>query len=64
MTKTGRRPLPGLNVCQPHYGTERQAREVVRAEYSATLCDLGVFVDEPAEPIASDDFDVGVVRVG
>jgi hypothetical protein len=36
----------------------------VSAEYSATLCDLGVFMDEPAEPISSDDLDVGVDGVG
>jgi hypothetical protein len=36
----------------------------VGAEYSATQCDQGVFMDEPAEPVASDDLDVGVVRVG
>jgi hypothetical protein len=36
----------------------------VGAEYSATLCDLGVFMDEPAEPVASDDLDVGVDGVG
>jgi hypothetical protein len=32
----------------------------VGAEYSATLCDLGVFMDQPTEPISSDDLDVGV----
>jgi hypothetical protein len=36
----------------------------VGAEYSATLCDLGVFMDQPTEPISSDDLDVGVDRVG
>jgi hypothetical protein len=36
----------------------------VGAEYSATLCDLGVFVDEPAEPVSSDDPHVSVDRVG
>jgi hypothetical protein len=36
----------------------------VGAEYSATLCDLGVFMDESAEPISSDDLDAGVDGVG
>jgi hypothetical protein len=36
----------------------------VRAENSAALCDLRVFMDQPAEPISSDDLDVGVNRVG
>jgi hypothetical protein len=35
----------------------------VRAEYSATLCDLGIFVNEP-EPVAPDDLDVGIGGVG
>jgi glutamate carboxypeptidase len=38
--------------------------EGVGAENAATLCGLGVFVDEPAEPVSSDDLDVGVVGVG
>ena len=36
----------------------------VGAEYSATLCDLGVFIDQPTEPISSDDLDVLVDRSG
>jgi hypothetical protein len=36
----------------------------VGAEYSAALCDLGVFMDQPTESISSDDLDVGVDRVG
>lgn len=35
-----------------------------RAGNSATLCDLGVFMDQPAEPISPDDLDIGVNRVG
>jgi hypothetical protein len=35
----------------------------VRAENSATLCDLGVFMDQPAKPISPDDLGVGVNRV-
>jgi hypothetical protein len=35
--------------------------ESVGAEYSATLCDLGVFMNEPVTP---DDLDVGVDGVG
>ncbi len=35
----------------------------VGAENSATSCDLGVFVEEAAEPVASDDLEVGVDRV-
>jgi len=27
---------------------------------SVTSCDLGVFVEQAAEPVASDDLDVGV----
>jgi hypothetical protein len=45
-----------VRVCQVTAG--------VGAEYSATLCDLGVFMDQPTEPIPSDDLDVGVDRVG
>jgi hypothetical protein len=44
--------------------TRRLLRKRVGAEYLATLCDLGVFMDEPAEPISSDDLDVGVDGVG
>jgi hypothetical protein len=36
----------------------------VGAEYSATLCDLGVSIDEATESISSDDLDVGVDGVG
>jgi hypothetical protein len=36
----------------------------VGAEYSATLCDLGVFMDQPAESISPDGLDVGIGRVG
>jgi hypothetical protein len=36
----------------------------VGAEYSATLGDLGVFMDQPTEPISSGDLDVRVDRVG
>jgi hypothetical protein len=33
---------------------------LVGARNSVTSCDLGVFVEEAAEPVASDDLDVGV----
>jgi hypothetical protein len=36
----------------------------VGAENSVTLCDLGVFVQEPADPVLSGDRDVGVDGVG
>jgi hypothetical protein len=36
----------------------------VGAENSATLCDLGVFVEQAAEAISSDDLDVGVDGIG
>jgi hypothetical protein len=36
----------------------------VGAEYSATLCDLRVFMNEAAEPVSSEDLDVGVDGVG
>ena len=36
----------------------------VGAGNAAGLCDLGVFVEEPAEPITADDLDAGVNRVG
>src|SRR5690348_1801898 len=32
----------------------------VGAEYCVTSCDLGVFVEEAAEPVSSYDLDVGV----
>src|SRR6266567_6251656 len=35
-------------------------RHRVGARNSVTSCDLGVFVEEAAEPVASDDLDVGV----
>jgi hypothetical protein len=38
--------------------------DLVGAEYSAALCDLGVFMDEPTESISSDDLDVGIDGVG
>ena len=34
----------------------------VSAEKSATLCDLGVFVEETAKPVVADDCRVGVDR--
>jgi hypothetical protein len=40
------------------------SNQPVGAGNSATLCDLGVFMDEPAESISSGDLDVGVGRVG
>jgi hypothetical protein len=36
----------------------------VGARNSATLCDLGIFMDEPAEPVAPNDLDIGVDGVG
>jgi hypothetical protein len=36
----------------------------VDAKYRVTSCDLGVFVQQAAKPVASGDRDVGVDRVG
>jgi hypothetical protein len=36
----------------------------VGARNSVTSCDLGIFVEEAAEPVASDDFDVVIDGVG
>jgi Integrase core domain len=36
----------------------------VGAEKSSTLCGLGVFVEEPAEPVMPDDFGIGVGGLG
>jgi hypothetical protein len=36
----------------------------VRAENSATLSDLGVFMYQPTEPISPDDLGIGIDRVG
>jgi hypothetical protein len=36
----------------------------VGAEYCVASCDLGVFVEEAAEPVSSGDLDVGVDRMG
>jgi hypothetical protein len=36
----------------------------VGAEYCVTSCDLGVFVEEAAKPVSSDDLDVGVGGMG
>jgi hypothetical protein len=41
----GQRPIPQIPV---------------GAEYCVISCDLGVFVEEAAEPVSSDDLDVGV----
>jgi hypothetical protein len=38
--------------------------EGVGAEYCVASCDLGIFVEEAAEPVSSDDLDVGVDRIG
>jgi hypothetical protein len=40
--------------------------DVLAVQYPgrATLCDLGVFMDQPAEPISPDDLDIGANRVG
>ncbi|SEG89332.1 hypothetical protein SAMN05444920_106432 [Nonomuraea solani] len=34
------------------------------AKNSAALCDLRVFVDQPAEAVTSDDLDIVLDRVG
>ena len=41
-------------------------RQVARvgAEYGVTSRDLGVFVKQAAEPVSSDDLDVGVDGLG
>jgi hypothetical protein len=36
----------------------------VGAGYSVTLCDLGVFVEEAAEPISPDHVDLGIDGMG
>jgi hypothetical protein len=36
----------------------------VGAEYRVTSCDLGVFVEEAAEPVSSNNLDVGVDGIG
>jgi hypothetical protein len=36
----------------------------VGAEKSVTLCGLGVFVEEPAEPVVPDDFGIGAGGLG
>jgi ABC-type multidrug transport system fused ATPase/permease subunit len=40
------------------------ALSLVGAEYCVTSRDLGVFVEEAAEPVSSDDLDVGVDGIG
>src|SRR5437879_2251488 len=35
-----------------------------RCPIFGTLCDLGIFMNEPAEPVSSDDLVVGVDGVG
>jgi len=39
-------------------------RMPVGAEKSVTLCGLGVFVEEPAEPVVPDDFGIGAGGLG
>jgi transposase len=41
-----------------------RAADTVGAEKSVTLCGLGVFVEEPAEPVMPDDFGIGVDGLG
>jgi hypothetical protein len=36
----------------------------VSAEYCVTLRDLGVFVEEAAEPVSSGDLEVGINGIG
>ena len=38
--------------------------EMAEPEKSSTLCGLGVFVKEPAEPVMPDDFGIGVGGLG
>jgi hypothetical protein len=38
----------------------RKRRSRVGAEYPVTLCDLGIFMDEAAEPVPSQDPDTWV----
>jgi hypothetical protein len=50
------------------YGRQSEAwsswsSKPVGARNSVTSCDLGLFVEQAAEPVASDDLDVGVDRV-
>jgi hypothetical protein len=37
---------------------------MVGAKYSVALCDLRVFVDQPAEAVTSNDHDIVLDRVG
>jgi hypothetical protein len=44
---------------------ERKVRFTpVGAEYCVTSCDLGIFVEEAAESVSSDDLDVRVGGIG
>jgi hypothetical protein len=40
------------------------AADRVGAEYSVTLCDLGIFVDQATEPVPSQDTDIRTLRGG
>jgi hypothetical protein len=53
----------GLSVALTRLLIERDLNGPVGVEYSATLCDLGIFVYQPAEPISADDLEIGVDRV-
>jgi hypothetical protein len=53
-----------VEVCGIELADERLADALVGAGNSATLCDLGIFMDEPAEPVAPNDLDIGVDGVG
>jgi hypothetical protein len=37
-----------------------RARQGVGARYRVTSCDLGIFVQQAAEPVSPDDLDIGI----
>jgi hypothetical protein len=48
-----------------HIGSQAQdLPQPLGTEYPVTSCDLGVFEEETAEPVSSDDLDVGIDGIG
>jgi hypothetical protein len=64
-TSTPRRAQSGSMVWRSNIGFWSLTCMFMRvgAEYSAALCDLGVFMDKTTEPISSNDLDVGLYAV-
>jgi hypothetical protein len=55
---------PELRLCGVVVFADHACHDRVGAKNAATLCDLGILVNQPAESVSPDDLDGGVDRLG